>query len=316
MSVLVELDGVVKRYPGEGARVNAVDGVSFRCAEGRVLALLGPNGAGKSTCIDMIAGLKRPTSGTVRSLGVDPYESRSVIQQGVGVQPQHADVFENVTVQEIFELWASLYRNAATAAEMIDLFDLGGSAKMRVKKLSGGQRQRVIVGLALVSRPRLVVLDEPTSGLDPNAREDLWSVLKERREGGTTILLSTHNMEEAEQIADDVVILSEGTVAASGSLQDLIRSHGRSDTVTLTVPAGTRLDGLGSFPGVREVSVEHVGNECRVTLMTDGDVFRVADIVGELPVSAMTMNDGSLASVFSRVTRATSEQASLAAKGA
>ncbi|MGV8973583.1 MAG: ABC transporter ATP-binding protein, partial [Rhodoglobus sp.] len=174
MTLLVELKDVFKKYGGETSREAAVDGVSFQCQEGRVMALLGPNGAGKSTCIDMIAGLKRPTAGSVTTLGVDPFVSRRVVQAGVGVQPQHADLFENITVQEVFELWTSFYAKAATTREMLQLLNLEPSAKMRVRKLSGGQRQRVLVGLALVSRPRLVVLDEPTSGLDPNAREDLW----------------------------------------------------------------------------------------------------------------------------------------------
>lgn len=303
MTPLVELKDVVKKYRGETAREAAVDGVSFSCRQGKILALLGPNGAGKSTCIDMIAGLKSPTAGTVTTLGVNPYVSRRVVQTGVGVQPQHADLFDNITVQEVFELWSSLYEKAATTRQMLEVLNLEPSAKMRLKKLSGGQRQRVLVGLALVSRPRLLVLDEPTSGLDPNAREDLWGIIKMHRDDGMTILLSTHNMEEAEQVADDVVILSEGVVVANGTVGGLVAEYGRSDTVTLLVPAGVPTDVIAAIPGVLRVEVEKTGDQSRVTLITRTDEFRISDVLSTLPVKSVNMSEGSLATVFSRVTR-------------
>ncbi len=232
---ILRLEEVTKQYPDRNAP--AVDGVSLEISRGEIISLLGPNGAGKTTTLEMIVGLRRPTSGTVSTLGLNPVSERDEIRRRVAVQPQHATVFDRQTVRELLRCWASFYPDAHTEDHVIGQLGLQDSAEVKIAKLSGGQRQRVLVGLALVSKPELLVLDEPTTGLDPNARQDLWGTIQQYRAEGGTVLLSTHLMEEAEELSDRVAIMHQGKLEAFDTTEYLITEFAPAVEISATVPA-------------------------------------------------------------------------------
>ncbi|MFI0978261.1 ABC transporter ATP-binding protein [Streptomyces sp. NPDC021093] len=277
------LENVIKRYSSPHGDVVALAGIDLSVQPGEIFGLLGPNGAGKTTTIETLVGLRRPTGGTVRVLGYDPVAQRDEIRKVVAIQPQHAAVFEQQTVAELLQVWASLYPDPETPAAIIDRMGLSASRDVRVAKLSGGQRQRLLVGTALISRPRLLVLDEPSTGMDPNARKELWDAIRVHRGSGGTVLLSTHSMEEAEMLCDRVAVLHKGRVAACGTPQDLISTHAPEREVHFTIPTGTDLARLRTAPGVSHIESLDSGDITRVVVRTsDSDaVFRLlADPLG------------------------------------
>lgn len=217
----LETAGLVKRY----GTVTALGGIDLTADHGEILGLLGPNGAGKTTVIEILTGLRAPSEGTARVLGLDPLRQRAEVRECVAVQPQHAALFEHQTVAETLRLWASLHTGPADPEEVIGRMGLTGSRDVRVHRLSGGQRQRLLVGTALVSRPRLLVLDEPSTGMDPNARQDLWAAVRGHRDEGGTVLLSTHSMEEAAELCDRVALLDRGRVTALGAPAALVSRY-------------------------------------------------------------------------------------------
>ncbi|MFN8559946.1 MAG: ABC transporter ATP-binding protein, partial [Dehalococcoidia bacterium] len=199
-----------KRY---GA-VQAVDGVSFDVWPAEVFGLLGPNGAGKTTTVEIIEGLRTPDSGAVRVLNVDVAARPRDVKERIGVQLQAPALLPRLRVQEIIELFAGFYAAPRPVDEVIALADLGEVRDRRAGVLSGGQAQRLSLALALINRPEVVFLDEPTTGLDPQARANLWDVIGRLRDAGTTLLLTTHSMEEAERLCDRVAIIDQGRVVA------------------------------------------------------------------------------------------------------
>ncbi len=228
----VEIRGFVKRYtPRKGEPTTAVDRLDLHVEHGSIHGLLGPNGAGKTTTIETLVGLRAPTAGTVRVLGVDPRADRDHIRRTVAVQPQHAAVFNHQTVAELLRAWASFHPEPDDPDAVIERMGLTSSRDVRVHRLSGGQRQRLLVGTALVSRPRLLVLDEPSTGLDPNAREDLWEAVRAYRADGGTVLLSTHSMEEAAALCDRMSVLDHGRIAAEGTAEGLVEEHAPGGTL-------------------------------------------------------------------------------------
>ena len=217
----LEAARLVKRY----GTVTALAGIDLAAAHGEVLGLLGPNGAGKTTIIEILTGLRAPTGGRARVLGLDPVRQRAEVRERVAVQPQRAALFEHQTVAETLRLWASLHTDPADPEEVVERMGLTESRDVRAHRLSGGQRQRLLVGTALVSRPELLILDEPSTGMDPNARRDLWAAVRGHRDGGGTVLLSTHSMEEAAELCDRVALLDRGRLAALGTPADLVARH-------------------------------------------------------------------------------------------
>src|SRR5699024_8129524 len=240
----VEISGLVKRYtPRKGEPTTAVDGLDLHVEHGSIHGLLGPNGAGKTTTIETLVGLRAPTAGTVRVLGIDPLADRDQIRRTVAVQPQHAAVFNHQTVAELLTAWASFHPESDAPDAVIERMGLNASRDVRVHRLSGGQRQRLLVGTALVSRPCLLVLDEPSTGLDPNAREGLWDVVRDYRSEGGTVLLSTHSMDEASALCDRISVLDHGRAAAEGTPHSLVEEHAPDGTladVFRTVTTRTR----------------------------------------------------------------------------
>jgi ABC-2 type transport system ATP-binding protein len=206
----VEVRDLVKTYAGRPV----VDGVSFSVEPGEVFALLGPNGAGKTTTVEILEGYRKPDSGQVRVLGLDPIHQGPQLKPSIGLMLQQGGLFPQITPIEALRLFAAFYPDAEDPGAILELLSLSNVAKTRFRQLSGGEKQRLSLGLALIGKPRLAFLDEPTAAMDPQARRDTWSIIRSLSSRGTTVLLTTHFMEEAEQLADRVAILSQGTLVA------------------------------------------------------------------------------------------------------
>jgi ABC-2 type transport system ATP-binding protein len=214
----VEVQGLRKSYDG----VEAVRGIDFEIATGEVFGLLGPNGAGKTSTVEILEGYRPRDSGSVSVLGVDPATAPTSWRQRIGVVPQIGDLFVNLTVIEQLELFAGYYERPRSPEEVIRLVGLDDKRNARFRTLSGGQRRRLDLGVSLVGDPELLFLDEPTTGFDPAARRTAWDTIRSLRELGKTILLTTHYIEEAAQLADRVAVLRRGEIVASGTPSELI----------------------------------------------------------------------------------------------
>jgi ABC-2 type transport system ATP-binding protein len=234
----VEVTDLVKAY---GER-HAVDGLSLTVQRGAVFALLGPNGAGKTTTIEICEGFRRPDSGRVRVLGLDPADP--ALRPRVGVMLQDGvGGYTGAKAIELLRLFASYAADPQDPDDLLDVVGLGAVAATQVKRLSGGQQQRLSLALALVARPELVFLDEPTTGMDPQARRATWEFIRKLRADGVSIVLTTHFLDEAENLADHVVVMDAGRVVASGSPAELTRA-GAEGQIRFRAPAGLRLDSL------------------------------------------------------------------------
>ncbi len=218
----VHVQQLTKRY---GHRT-VVDGISLSIARGETLGILGTNGAGKTTTVEMIAGLRRPDSGSVSVLGLDVHRDRGALRQVLGVQLQDAELHEALTVSELLALYRSFYPSPRPAEELLDLVELEDQRATRFGKLSGGQQQRLSVALALVGRPRVVILDELTTGLDPAARRRMWRTIERLKADGVTILLVSHAMEEVQRLCDRIVLLDAGRVLAAGTPAEFVEGAG------------------------------------------------------------------------------------------
>lgn len=226
----------------------AVDDVSFAIETGEVYALLGHNGAGKTTTVEILEGHRHPTAGTVSVLGLDPTVDVREVRDRIGIVLQSSGVESQFTVRETFRFYSSCYRNSRDVDEVIGLVGLAGKADDRVGTLSGGQQRRVDLGLGIIGNPEVLFLDEPTTGFDPVARRQSWGLIDALCAGGTTVLLTTHYLEEAEQLADRVGVLSGGRLVAEGTPAELIGAANVA-TVTFELPDDAELDGARR-PGV------------------------------------------------------------------
>ncbi len=213
----VELSGLVKRF----GRTTAVEGLGLRLDRGQVLALLGPNGAGKTTTIEICEGFLRRDGGSVSVLGLDPATQHERLRPLIGVMPQGGGAYPGVRAEEMLALVAACAANPIDPAWLVDMLGLSSARRTPYKRLSGGQQQRLSLACALVGRPELVFLDEPTAGLDPQARRLVWELVRALRTDGVSVLLTTHAMEEAEELADHVVIIDHGRVVAEGTPRQL-----------------------------------------------------------------------------------------------
>ncbi len=245
---VIEVRDLVKRYgPAE-----AVSGVSFTVHRGELFGLLGTNGAGKTTTVEILQGLRRATSGTVRVLGLDPGTDGDATRRRTGSQLQDAALPDRVRVGEALALFASLQPGARPIDELAEEWDLAHLLRRPFVGLSGGERQRLFVALALVSRPEVVFLDELTQNLDPIGRRRTWDVVRRVRDSGTTVVLVTHDVEEAEKLCDRVAVMHRGRVVAEGTPTAIVEALGGGPTVRFTDPA---LDArtLVDVPGVDHV---------------------------------------------------------------
>jgi len=218
MSALLSVRELRKHFP----KVLAVDGISFEVQAGSCFGLLGPNGAGKSTTIEMLEGLLRPSSGDIRFRGA-PLDAR--YRERVGIQFQHTALQEYLTAREHLRFFRALYREGADLEALIETCRLGEFLDRDAGKLSGGQRQRLLLAIALVNDPELLFLDEPTTGLDPQARRNFWALVEATKARGKTVVLTTHYMEEAYLLCDEIAIMDHGRIIARGSPQQLLAEH-------------------------------------------------------------------------------------------
>ena len=216
--IIIEVDGLYKNY----GSIRAVDGVSFSVNAGEVFGILGPNGAGKTTTVEILEGMRLPDNGIARINGMDTRTNARAIKSLIGIQLQSSSFFDRLSLSEILDVFASLYHRRVDALALLRLVELEDRAKSVFKDLSGGQKQRFSIATTLVNDPLLLFLDEPTTGLDPQARRHLWELVKGFKFQGRTVLLTTHYMEEAEELCDRVAIMDQGRIVAMDTPQALI----------------------------------------------------------------------------------------------
>jgi ABC-2 type transport system ATP-binding protein len=217
----IEVRDLRKSYDG----LEAVRGIDFEVREGEVFGLLGPNGAGKTTTVEILEGFRRRDAGEVSVLGFDPQRRESAFRARIGVVLQQSELWANLTPAETLRMFAGYYPRPHAVADVIELVGLAEKANARVKTLSGGQKRRLDVALALVGDPDLVFMDEPTTGFDPQARRAAWDMVRGLRELGKTVLLTTHYLDEAQQLADRLAVLRDGQIVTIGTPADLTRSE-------------------------------------------------------------------------------------------
>ena len=251
MSPAIVVENLTKTY-GELA---AVDSVSFEVRPGEIFGLIGPNGAGKTTLLECLEGLRAPSGGSLRVLDVDPTRPTPAWRSRIGVQLQTAALPPKIKVREAMDLFASMYDRPADTDELLEELGIAGKRDAYVEKLSGGQRQRVFIALALINRPELVFLDELTTALDPQARLAMWDVVRSIRQGGATVVMTTHYMEEAEALCDRVAVIDAGRLIALDTVPGLIGSLGKGTKVQLRTSRTIQPSALDGVAGISDVAV-------------------------------------------------------------
>ena len=220
----------LKKYYGD---IKAVDGITFSVFKGEVFALLGPNGAGKTTAIEIMEGLRKRDDGTVKVLGFDPWKEGHKLHKKIGVIPQDFTFFEKATPREAIQYYSDLFDIKINSDQLLKEVLLEDSDKVLFENLSGGQKQKTGLALALVNSPELLFLDEPTTGLDPNARRAIWEVIRGFKAKGKTIVLTTHYLDEAQQLSDRVAIMNNGKIVAIGTADEIIETHGSGERLEI-----------------------------------------------------------------------------------
>jgi ABC-2 type transport system ATP-binding protein len=215
---IISVNDLTKKYDD----FEAVKGISFEVKEGEIFGLLGPNGAGKSTTLEIIETLRQKTSGKVIVDNLDLDRDPSAIKKIIGVQLQTSGYYPNLNLTELIELFSGLYNRDQDPSQLLDMVNLRDKAKAKFKELSGGQKQRFSIAITLINRPRIIFLDEPTTGLDPQARRNLWDLIRDIRDKGTTVIITTHYMDEAEILCDRVAIIDSGKIIAMDAPDRLI----------------------------------------------------------------------------------------------
>lgn len=221
---IIQVNNLVKKY----GDFEAVKGISFEVFEGEIFGLLGPNGAGKTTTLEIIETLRKKTSGTIIVDGLDVDKEPQAIKNIIGVQLQAAGYYPNLNLKQIIELFSGLYNTTVDVNSLLDMVNLTEKAKSKFKELSGGQKQRFSIATTLINKPKIIFLDEPTTGLDPQARRNLWELIKQLRQNGATVVITTHYMDEAEELCERVAIVDSGKIIALSTphklIDDLIES--------------------------------------------------------------------------------------------
>jgi ABC-2 type transport system ATP-binding protein len=250
MTPVIEVAGLTKRYGGQAV----VQEISFHVDQGEIFGILGPNGAGKTTTVECLEGLRRRDAGQVRILGLDPRTDARRLHQRIGVQLQETQLPEKLKVREALEMYASFYPDPADWRELLERWGLTSKSGTAFRKLSGGQKQRLFIALALVGNPRVVFLDELTAGLDPGARRATWDLISQVRDGGVTVVLVSHFMDEVEELCDRVAILDRGRIAALDTPARLVDLVGAIYRVRFRPMAPLEEQSLAALPGVVSVT--------------------------------------------------------------
>lgn len=282
---VIEVRDLRKTY----SETRAVDGVSFSVEPGEVFGLLGPNGAGKTTTVEIIEGLRTLDSGDVNVLGVDLRRDVRAIKSRIGVQLQTTGLYPRLTVREVIDLFRSFFPGATRSTdELIDLVELREKQNTQTKQLSGGQRQRLSVALALVNYPEIVFLDEPTTGLDPQARRSMWETIRQIRQGGATVVLTTHYMEEAELLCNRVAVMDQGRIIALDTPDQLIAQNFSESAIEFESlvempPEGT----FKTLPAVLRTERD----SRRVTLFTRDSMATLSELTALAEAQTIKFND-------------------------
>lgn len=290
----IVVDDLRKQY----GTVAAVDGVSFEVAQGEVYGLLGHNGAGKSTTVEILEGHRPATSGAVSVLGLDPASAGRELRDRIGIVLQSSSVETQLTVREALRFYGSCYRQRRAIDDVVDMVGLTEKADERIGTLSGGQRRRLDLGLGIIGTPELLVLDEPTTGFDPLARRQSWELVQRLCDGGTTVLLTTHYLDEAEHLADRVGVLAGGRLVAEGTPEQLMATAPNA-TVGFDLPAGLTAGDL-AVPSSAEVT------DSSVRIETEAPTAALAPIIAAavdrgVELTNLSVRRPSLEDVFLRI---------------
>ncbi len=295
MSATVVVENLVKRY----ADLIAVNDVSFSIEKGEIFGLLGPNGAGKTTTVEMIEGLRKPDSGSIEVCGIDALKERDKIEELIGVQLQSTTLYDKVKVKEIVDLYGGYYKKSLPSNQILEQVAIIDRQDSYISILSGGQKQRVALALALVNDPEVIFLDEPTTGLDPQARRNVWGIIESLKEQGKTIFLTTHYMEEAEQLCHRVGIIDHGKIIALNTPRNLISDADLESTVEVTCRNEDVEAIFTNIVGVNKVTREdnqyilHTKESSSIL----GELTRLAD-EKKLQLEGMSVRRGTLEDVF------------------
>jgi ABC-2 type transport system ATP-binding protein len=247
----IQVEKISKRFKD----VVAVNGVSLEVPAGQYLALLGPNGAGKTTLVEMLEGIQAPDEGAISILGKNWKNHANWLRQRIGLALQETRFVDKLTTRETLDLFGSFYGQGRSATQnVLERIGLEEKQNSFVVNLSGGQRQRLALGVAIISQPEVLLLDEPTMGLDPNSRQEVWDILRDLKPRGTTLVLTTHYMEEAEALCDRIVIMHQGRFLADGTLSELLTKHGGGEILEFHTPAPPEDGAFRNLPGFLDLS--------------------------------------------------------------
>jgi ABC-2 type transport system ATP-binding protein len=281
MSAKVSVRDLRKRY----GRVEAVRGVSFEIEEGEIFGLIGPNGAGKTTALECVIGLREPDGGEIEVCGIDARRRPRDVKQKIGAALQTTALQDKITPREALRLFGAFYRRAVAPSALLERFALADKADAPFDSLSGGQRQRLALALAFVNQPELVFLDEPTAGLDPQARRELHAEIARMKRDGHTVLLTTHYIDEAEELCDRIAVIDEGRIVASASPQTLVAQSNATPTVSITVDRSVGRDVVADLPGLQELVVDDTAIRFRAANVTRA----IADMTDRLDAQGIRL---------------------------
>ncbi|MFD0570934.1 ABC transporter ATP-binding protein [Kitasatospora gansuensis] len=296
---VIEVTGLRRHYgPAGPAGFDAVRGLDLTVRRGELFALLGTNGAGKTSTMELIEGLAAPTEGRIRVLGHDPYRERAAVRPRIGIMLQEGGFPSELTVAETGRAWAGMTTDARPVDEALDLVGLLHRRTVRVKQLSGGERRRLDLALALLGRPEVLFLDEPSTGLDPEARAATWRLVRELRAEGTTVLLTTHYLEEAEELADRLAIMHAGRIVTEGTVAEVIA---RPSRIAFELPERSGPFETVELPALPGAEVTAEGR--RITVRTPTLQSTLTELLGwaarhEVPLGALDARSASLEEAF------------------
>ena len=293
---IIEANGLVKVYKSRKSEVRALDGIDLSVPEGTVLGLLGPNGAGKTTAVRILATLLRPDEGHATVAGFDVVKQAQEIRRVIGLSGQYAAVDENLTGRENLWLFGRLYQLSskeakARAAELLEEFDLVEAADRTIKTYSGGMRRRLDLASALIAKPKLLILDEPTTGLDPRSRLGMWQVIRELVRAGTTLLLTTQYLEEADELADMIAVVDHGKIIARGTAHELKSQVGgeRIELIARIAEDIPALEEILARHGDGDIAVEEASR--RLTVAAGEGTDRLFNVFRDLDQAGIGVDD-------------------------
>lgn len=302
---VITVKKLIKKY----GVLTAVSSISFEVKKGEIFGLLGPNGAGKTTTLEIIEGLQLPTSGKINVLGFDPVKQQLEVKKRIGIQLQSSAFYEFLNLDELIDLFASFYAKKVDGDNLLSLVGLTEKKKSYVTQLSGGQKQRFSIIAALVNNPEIIFLDEPTTGLDPQARRNLWDVIRGIRSQGKTVVLTTHYMEEAQILCDRIAIIDSGKIIAEGTPAQLIQQLDYQFRIVYRGKTCVNDKVIGNITGI--VSQKHEYNEQTKIFSCIFGVKKVQDVLPKiisalqkkkLPFEDLEVIPGSLEDVFLKLT--------------